>query len=105
MNKPRRERKRPWRCLGCNMPMHRTLGDRIHKQMQRELPQKKVKTVHVCGKCKTLHLAEDGKLRLLTTGEQFEYQLHCGDELSLIEQTNFGALGYKCITVITRNHP
>jgi len=46
--------------------------------------------LHICGRCKTLHLATpEGDLRKPTALEMFQIQMQCGTEIRAIDQTDF----------------
>lgn len=80
-----------WACLGCGVGMWREVAAAGRIVADRKRPGAGV-IVHICGKCKTLHMeTQGGQLRLLTAAERFRIEMEHGSTLRQIEATQYAA--------------
>lgn len=89
MSKHNRERRQQyWKCLQCGERMHRELLPAAKAALAR-VPGKEI--LHMCGKCKMIHLETDGELRRPTAQEMFSIQMECGNTLAHLDRVEFAA--------------
>jgi len=71
-----------WKCLKCGAAMM----PEVEEEFKRMAGGRKIRTVHVCHKCRTFHRVNDeGGLRLVTNAEYFEMLVKCPEAVRIAE--------------------
>jgi hypothetical protein len=91
-----------WKCLGCGAHMHHELVPAASAVANRvgEIRHQQAVLIHVCGRCKTLHLQAGDALRKATPAEEFEIRTQSEAAMEAVDAMQFGPCDHPEGTII-----